>query len=405
MLAQRQVEKKKVFLICAEKSGNNIIGDVVKEIQNKLGEQNFKKIEFEGIVYDDIAKKYNIRQLFSPSRLAVFGVGDIIFKIPELLDSINYTANSIIKSKPDVVLSVDAYDFCFRVARKVRQYSKKSKDEKIKNIKMFHIVAPSVWAYLPKRAKKVAKYFNHLFYLLPFEKKYFKPLERYENKQHNIYEFLTTFVGFPATFQTKNKDIQKDEKAICITVGSRSGEIRRHKDLVLNTIMRLKMVDKNLKFYILATKETSATITAMFGQLKNTFIVDDEKDKRKIIQKCILALVKSGTNNIEIGALGTPMIVFYKTSPITYWLGKMFATTKLINIYNISLNKMAIPEIIQHKASPENLANLARQFLSNPMLRQKQLDDINLAIKTMQTNDKKYPLDIIAEKISCFLKS
>ena len=399
------MEKKKVFLICAEKSGNNIIDNVLEKIKSELGTQNFSNIDFEGIVYDDVAKKYNIKQLFSPSRLAMFGIGDILLKIPELLDNINYTAKTIIKSKPDIVISVDAYDFCFRVAKKVRKYSKKSKDDKVRNIKMFHIVAPSVWAYFPKRAKNVAKYFNHLFYLLPFEKKYFKPLERYENKQHNIHEFLTTFVGFPATFQTKNPNIQKDIKTVGITVGSRRGEIFRHKDLILNTIMRLKIVDKDLKFYILATKETSKTISNIFSKLKNVFIIDNEQEKKEIIQKCVLILGKSGTNNIEIGALGTPMVIFYKTSPITYWLGRLFATTKLINLYNISLNKMAIPEIIQQKANAENLTNLTLQLLSNATSRQKQIDEINVAIKTMQTHNKKHPIDIIAEKICCFLKN
>ena len=154
------MEKKKVFLICAEKSGNNIIDGVLEKIKTELGEPNFSNIDFEGIVYDDVAKKYNIKQLFSPSRLAIFGIGDILFKIPELLDNISYTEKKKIKTKPNIVISVDAYDFCFRVAKKVRQYSKKSKDNKIRNIKMLHIVAPSVWAYFPKRAKKVAKYFK-----------------------------------------------------------------------------------------------------------------------------------------------------------------------------------------------------------------------------------------------------
>ncbi|GEM_PF-6747885 len=397
------MEKKKVFLICAEKSGNNILEGVLERLKTEL-KNDFSNIEFEGIVFDETAKKYNIKQLFSPSKLAMFGIGDILFKIPELLDRITYTANTIIKHKPDLVISVDAYDFCFRVARKVKKYSKKNKDEKVKNIKMVHIVAPSVWAYLPRRAKNVAKYFNHLFYLLPFEKKYFKPHERYENKQHNIGEFLTTFIGFPATFQNKDANIHKDPKAIGITIGSRYGEISRHKDLILETIMRLKMLDKDLKFFVLSTKETEPIIKNIFKHLKNVFIISDEDEKKKTIQKCALIIAKSGTNNIEIGALGTPMIVFYKTSPLTYILGKFFATTKLINLYNISLNKMAIPELIQQKAHPNNLTRLVINFLSDEEQGKKQIDDINLAIKTMQTDKQEYPIDIVAKKISCFLK-
>ena len=98
------------------------------------------------------------------------------------------TAKAIIKFQPDLVLSVDAYDFCIRVAKKVRKIQNKTqindKNTKFKPITFWHIVAPSVWAYFSGRAKTLAKYYNHLFYLLPFERKYFAP---FENKRKNWY--------------------------------------------------------------------------------------------------------------------------------------------------------------------------------------------------------------------------
>ena len=326
--------QKKLFLICCATSGNNILRQTLQQLQaNGI---DLSQYELEGIVFEDIAKEFNIRQLFSPKQLSVLGIGDIIMALPRILDRISDTAKRIVEFQPDLVLSVDAYDFCVRVAKKVQTLQTKQ-NETYKHIEFWHIVAPSVWAYWSGRAKTLAKYYNHLFYFLPFEGAFFKPLER----RFEGHLFQSTFIGFPAVFQEIDNKITTQDNLIGITIGSRTSEIKRHQKVIIDIILRLKVYDEGLQFVIFATKDTERKIKHFFLnrrtlRIKNLSIISDELEKKQTMQKCKLIIAKSGTNNIEIGAFGAPMITYYKTSFLTYLFAKIFVKVKL---YELVLRK------------------------------------------------------------------
>lgn len=390
----------KLFVICAEQSGENIIKYILDKIKTDYQIEN-DRLEIMGIVSSDTATTFNIKQIFSPKELAMLGIGDILTKIPSLLDRITDTVNNIMDFQPDLIVSVDTYDFCIRVAKKVRKLTNNPKNIS-HNITMWHIVAPSVWAYWSGRAKTLSKYYDRLFYLLPFEKKYFKPLERKTTTKNK--GFISTFIGYPATFQQNTQSLTKNNHLIGITIGSRKGEIIRHKDLIFNTILRLTIIDSKYRFIILATKDTASFLKKIFHDLKNVSVIDDDEEKHKIIQQCVLIIAKSGTNNIEIGALGTPMITYYKTSMLTYLFAKIFAKVKMINLYNITLGKKVIPELIQKEANPDNLTQIAYELLTDEAKRNWQLEQIHMAITLMQREDRTYPLNIVAEEIYAVIK-
>ena len=387
----------KIFLICCEKSGNNLLCKILQQLKQEL--KNFEDIEFAGVVFSDTALEFNIKQLFSPQELAVIGIGDILFNFPKIVDRITDVANYVYDFQPDLFISVDAYDFCVRVAKKVRKMRKNTK-ENHKPIFMWHIVAPSVWAYWSFRAKTLAKYYDRLFYLLPFERQYFKPLEVVKCK--NGRGFLSTFIGYPATFQKRNESITKDNELIGITLGSRNGEVYRHKHLILSIIMKLKMINQNFKFAIFTTTETHEFIKKIFGEFNNINFYNNEEDKKKIIQQCVLCIAKSGTNNIEIGALGTPMVTYYKTSCLTYLFAKLFAKIKFINLFNITLKKDIIPEFIQKQATADNIVAATMHLLTNNGIRMQQVQQIDKAIRIMQRQDGFTPTAVVADNIRQF---
>ena len=98
------------------------------------------------------------------------------------------------------------------------------------------------------------------------------------------------------------------------------------------------------------------------------------------------------------------MITYYKTSMLTYLFAKIFAKVKMINLYNITLGKKVIPELIQKEANPDNLAQIAYELLTNEAKRNWQLEQINMAITLMQREDRTYPLNIVAEEIYAVIK-
>ena len=139
-------------------------------------------------------------------------------------------------------------------------------------------------------------------------------------------------------------------------------------------------------------------------KIKNLSIVSDDVEKKQTIQKCKLIIAKSGTNNIEIGALETPMITYYKTSFLTYLFAKMFAKVKFVNLFNITLNKPVVPEFIQKQATADNIANCTIKLIEKPYLIDFQKTEVAKAIEKMKSPDGKTPIQIICEKLCEFFK-
>ena len=139
MLSKKK--NKKIFIIAGEISGDNIAYSILRDIKKK------NNIEVHGIGGEAL-NKIGVKSIFSIQRIAVMGLIEILPKIPSLILLIRKTVNDIKRYKPDLLITVDSPDFCFRVLKKIKKMNPKQK--------VLHIVAPSVWAWKSSRAKKIA---------------------------------------------------------------------------------------------------------------------------------------------------------------------------------------------------------------------------------------------------------
>ena len=149
-----------VFLIAGEPSGDVLGMRLMEGIQGLCGE---REVRFSGVGGLLMSGK-GLESLFPMDELTVMGLAEVLPRIPKILGRIRETADAVLASKPDVVVTIDAPDFCFRVAKRLRQ----------SGVPVVHYVAPSVWAWRPGRANKVAKLVDHVMCLLPFEPPYFE---------------------------------------------------------------------------------------------------------------------------------------------------------------------------------------------------------------------------------------
>ncbi|MDA9559193.1 lipid-A-disaccharide synthase, partial [Alphaproteobacteria bacterium] len=207
--------KNKIFISVGEISGDQIASLIMKElIENH-------KIELQGIGGNNL-KKLGLKSLFPLKEISIMGLLEVIPKIPKLISLISLTVNKILLFKPDIIITVDAPGFNFRVLKKIKKYNL--------NTKIIHIVAPTVWAWKSGRAKKISSFINHLFVLYPFEKKFFTP--------HGL---KTYFIGHPLLENINNNlskskkqmlfNNKKKKKSISIFPGSRKNEIEYHLSL------------------------------------------------------------------------------------------------------------------------------------------------------------------------------
>ncbi len=353
--------KKKIFIVAGEKSGDLLGSKIAKQL-------NKEKFEISG-VGGEMMKNSGVQLFSSINDISVMGIFEVLPKLFKILKKIKEIAKHIIESEQDIVLTIDAPDFCFRVAKLVKKLDKNKK------IKFVHFIAPSVWVYRKNRAKKIAKIYDLLFCILPFEPPYFKK-----------YGLKSIFVGHPIFDKNsleyefnKNKiNYNPDSNIISITSGSRKSEVKVLLPIILDTVEKLMQKYKNLEFHILATENTVDIIKNILQNKKIDYIKINttQEEKNNILANSLLAIAKSGTNTLEIAGYSIPIVVIYKFNFFTNLIAKfikMISTAKYVNIINVIAKKENIPELILDNCNSKTIFEKVCKLIDNKELRLKQI--------------------------------
>lgn len=352
--------KKKLFIIAGERSGDLLGSKILKQIDRD-------KFEIDGIGGDLMASE-GLNSLFPIDELSVMGIFEILPRLLKLIHRINQTARYIISTEQDIVLTIDSPDFCFRVMKKV---NKLDVDNRIRKV---HFIAPSVWAYRKGRAKNIARIYDRLFCILPFEPPYFEK-----------YGLKTIFVGHPIfdsdsyEYEFNDSDVEYNEnsKIISVTVGSRKSEIKTLLPIAVNVIKNLQKF-YNFEYKFIATNNTHGIIEEYFKKnpLNNIEIISDLYEKNLTIKNSFMALAKSGTNTLEIAAYSVPMVVMYSFNFLTNVVGRFLkykSNIKYVNIINILNNREIIPEALLGDCNPKNITRLMVDLIGSKQNRDSQI--------------------------------
>lgn len=370
-----------VYIIAGERSGDMIGSSMMLEMK-KIN----SKVKFFG-VGGPAMESAGLTSLFQMSRISLMGIFEILPHIFELKRLIRQTIDDIKAKKPDVVVTIDSPGFCYRIAKILRK--------EWPDVRLIHVVAPSVWVYKPSRAKKFAEVYDHLLTLLPFEPQYFEK------------EGLkSTYIGHPVFEQNftsgkksrSNSSSSNDETVILVTPGSRNGEVKRHMVVFVEALNRLAKIRRfNASFLVPADIASQLDIYLKEANFKYTIV--DSKDKLKAYGAADLALAKSGTNTLEIAASGTPMIVAYKMNFLTGMIIKLTAKVKYASLINIVGAREILPEFLQSECNATSLSSALRDMIDNPEIREKQVRDATEVLKSMGLGAETKPSVIAANVI------
>ena len=354
-------KNKKIFVIAGEMSGENIIYNILKY-------KNFyKDINLYGIGSSKL-KQLGLKSMFPMEELSLMGIFEILPKIPKLLSLINKTVSYIHYINPDLIITIDSPDFNFRVLNKIK---------KTKSYKTLHIVAPSVWAWKPNRAKKIKKYVDYLFTLYPFEKKFFI--------KHGI---ETKFIGHPVVEEKIIKKPILKKKVISIFPGSRKSEIVRHLPLIIKTLVGVKHI-KNYTILIIAVDIFYDLVQSICKKNNYDFdmkVLKGSKYKRYSFKVSDYAIAVSGTITLELFIHRIPIIVIYRMTYFSFLVIKQMVMVKYISIINIIFNKEIIPELIQGNLNKKNLNSVLLKLLSNKKIYTQQVNYFEKAHEKLTLN-------------------
>ncbi len=364
---------KKFFIITGEASGDLLGAKIIKEIKTHFPNQ---KLEFVG-VGGEMMEKEGFTSIFDINELSIMGFVEVVPHIFKILRRIKQVSREIIKQNPDYVITIDAPDFNFRVIKKIAH---------LKNIKKIHIIAPSVWAYREKRAQKIAKLYDLLLVILPFEPPYFT---KYGLKTEFIGHFIVenepdfskkeiSRMNFRQKYGFYNNDT-----IIYMTPGSRVSEVKKIFPEFILAINNLKEKVENLSVVIPIIEKTKDLVEKMALDFEVKYVLIKKEEKEDALFSCDFALAKSGTNTVEISLYKLPMLICYKVNFISYLIARLLVKIKFANLLNLIMSKMIIPELLQkncyHKVIEKNLEFL----IKNPEIAKKQIDESYVALKSL----------------------
>ena len=330
-----------VYLIAGEPSGDMLGARLMRALKSQDS-----SIEFTGVCGDNMEKE-GMHSLFDISDLAVMGLVEVIPSIPKVLRHIRETVQDIKEKKPDIVITIDSWSFSARVHKALRKQNIK--------VKQMHYVAPQVWAWKKKRAKTMYKYIDRLLTLFPNEPKYFTP--------HNL---PTDFVGHPVVessmINADSKDfisqysIPEDKKIALILPGSRHNEVANLLPIFLDVVDELKKTNKDLYFVLPTVKTVENRVRNILKQRNSDILViNTQQERYSAAQSASFAIAASGTVALELAIINVPHIIAYKAPALTAWLVRHISNIKYVNLTNILLDKLIVPELLQDECNKENI--------------------------------------------------
>ena len=347
----------RVFLIAGEASGDRLGAALM------AGLKSLTDVTFSGIG-GPLMQSEGMSSLFPMDELSVVGIAEILPKYMHLRRRLDQTVAAVLAEQPDVLITIDSPEFSLRVARKVKAASR---------IRTVHYVAPSVWAWRPKRAKKLPGVVDQVLALLPFE----PPLIESEG-------VACDFVGHPVvTEPVASADQVADFKAryglgtdpvLLVLPGSRGGEVARLGPRFGAALTDICASRPDLRLIVPTTGPRAPQVRDMVADWPGQPIViapDDlspaayTHDKMCAFAAADRALAASGTVSLELAAADTPMLIAYDTS----WLSRVIISRMLIvdtlTLVNLVSDTRAVPELLGVDCTPEKIAPAALDLLDD----------------------------------------
>ncbi len=360
---------KRIFLVAGETSGDHLGADLM----TALGRRHAGAIEFCGVGGPAMAAA-GLTSLFPMSDIAVMGLWPVLERLPLILRRIRETADAAIAARPDLLVLIDSPDFCHRVAKRVK---KARPDQKI-----VLYVSPTVWAWRPGRARKIAAFTDRLLALLPFEP-----------AAHLILGGPpTVYVGHPflgrlgevRPLAPRRAPLGAGQRPVVVVLpGSRRSEVTRLMEPFGIALGRLVDAVGPVEVILPAVEHVRAEIEArLAGWPVQPTIVTGEAAKFAAFARADAALAASGTVTLELAFAGVPMVAAYRLDALGRLMKRFIDVPAALReilpvrsalLPNLVVGEKAVPEFIDEDCRPEALADALAAILRDGPARAAQI--------------------------------
>ncbi len=286
------------------------------------------------------------------SEFGIIGLSEVLSGYRKIKAALDRFKKMVEKKPPSLIVFIDYPEFNTRLAKHAKKCG----------VPVLYYISPQVWAWRKGRSKKIARSVDHMAVVFPFE------VDIYEKEG-----LETTFVGHPlidavkvekAAAEIKQEmGVGKDKKLIGLLPGSRSKEIQGLLPAMLESAEIMASRSPEFEFVIPLAHTVDRRLVEVMLPRYHVQVKVVEGMTHEVMKAADLVFVASGTATLETAILGTPMVVVYKTSALTYHLVKLIASAEHIALPNIVAGKEIVPELIQDEANAGRMVEEAFKIL------------------------------------------
>lgn len=336
----------KLFVVAGEPSGDRLGGALMAGLRALAPGVAFAGVGGPAMQAEGLASLFPMRDL------SVMGIAEVLPKYRALRRRLHQTAQAVIDDPPDALITIDSPDFCLRLAGLVRAARP--------GVRTIHYVAPSVWAWRPGRAARMAGVIDHVLALLPFEPPYMTAAG-----------MTCDFVGHPVVAEPLATEAERrvwggEGPLVLALPGSRRGEVARLAPVIGATLALLKPRFPGLRVALpVVPAVRDLVVEAVQHWPVRPRLVDDPAMKRGAFAAADVAIAASGTVSLELAAAGCPMVIAYDMHPLTLWLMRRKALVDTVTLVNLVSETRTVPEYIGPDCRAARIAPALARLLSD----------------------------------------
>jgi len=303
------------------------------------------------------------------SDMAVVGVTEVFSKLTTITRAYLTLRSLMKKSPPDLIILIDYPDFNINLARTARRCG----------VPVLYYISPQVWAWRSGRVRKIARRVDRMAVILPFEREFYL---------NTGAEMTIDYVGHPlidnVPYDLDREEIKRElglgegNKILGLLPGSREEEVKRLLPPMINAAEILSSRYPGLKCILPVAQTISHDLIRSMVGRSSLEIIITPKDVYRALAVCDTAMVASGTATLETAIMGVPMIIAYRVSPLSFWIGKMVVKVPYVGLVNLVAGKEVVPELIQDEVTPQGLADKAISILEDEKTKTAMIKDLKM---------------------------
>jgi lipid-A-disaccharide synthase len=307
-------------------------------------------LDFFGIGGDAL-RRAGVEVRVDNSDIAVVGAAEVFSKIRPILRALWQAKQDLKKIRPALLILIDFPDFNLLVAATAKKLG----------IPVMYYISPQIWAWRAGRVKKIKKLVDHMVVIFPFEVDFYKK-----------WDVPVTFVGHPLLDSTPpagtgkvSDDLKGNGILVGLLAGSRTQEVTRMLPTMVEVAEILSQRLEGVRFAVPVASSVGRDIAEGIVEGAKADILVLSNRLRDVLDQATLVITASGTVTLEAAIAGTPMIIVYRMSPLSYWLAKRLIHVTHIGLVNLVGGKSIVPELIQDDASAEKISDQALAMIQD----------------------------------------